>query len=94
MTKKKELSKAELDRHHQREMENSGETWDLEIVLSAAAVGQTVLSKLAGFKRRSDLKPTTERKVIEAARAVIAELEREGKLGAVTPLRKRAKKRL
>jgi hypothetical protein len=84
MTKKKELSEAELDRRRQLEMEKSGETWDLEIVLSGAAVEQIVLAKLAGFRRRSDLKPATKRKVIEAARAVIAELERQGKLGDVT----------
>jgi beta-phosphoglucomutase-like phosphatase (HAD superfamily) len=94
MTKKKELSKTEVDRRYQRIMEDAGETWNLELVLSGAG-DQVVLASLAGFSKRSDLKPATERKVIEAARAVIAELERQGKLGAVTPSpRKRAGKRV
>jgi hypothetical protein len=93
MTKKKERSKAEVDRY-QRIMEDARETWNLELVLSGAG-DQVVLAKLAAFRKRSELKPATERKVIEAARAVIAELERQGKMGAVTPPpRKRAGKRV
>lgn len=92
MTKKKELSKVEVDRRYQRIMEDAGETWDLEIVLSGAG-DQVVLAKLAGFRKRSDLNPEMRRKVIAAARAAVAELERQAKPGTGSVAHKRSGKR-
>jgi hypothetical protein len=73
-------TKAEMraaTRIHQRRMEAAGETWDLQIVLSGDGE-QDVLATLAKFKKRGHLKPDIRRRVIEAARAAIADLEREG----------------
>jgi hypothetical protein len=76
----KENSYAEACRYHQRGMEERGETWDLQLILNGDGTEETIAT-LARFKKRGHLKPEVRRRVIAAARAVIAEMELEGKLG-------------